>query len=440
MAKRISIFLLALLLVGLVCYLFYLNPDTVGVRYSSANSWEAPLAVIVISFFFAGAAFVGIIGVYLSTKRSLHDWFERRKDRRKRVHEQLLLEGRSELAVKNFDAAREKFRRVTNEDEKNTLGWLLLADATEEARGVAEALKILDQARRSNSSNLELLFRAADINEKLMNITAAYDNLNLVLQTQPDNTAALKKLVIFAERLGRIDEGIEFCRTLMRFVSHEEREALQNKLASLEVRAAAKKFAKDHAALRKELDAVLRRHRDFAPAFGEMARIEREANNLPAASRLWARAFQHSDNTEYLDQISSMWLDIDNPEQAITAVKNAVVSRKNTSVRGRLYLAHLYLSLEMLEEARSELSSLSSEQLSGQQKLFAAFLEAKLDNRSGKAEQAYQRLMQLIEASELLPDYVGCIDRRAVNGQRKIIWKGRRTPRLEAPPPRLSTP
>ena len=127
MAKRISIFLIALLLVGTVSYLFYLNPDSIAVHYSRANTWEAPLAVVIITVFFLGAAFVGLIGVYLSTKRSLHDWLERRKYRRQRAHEKLLLEGRSDLAVKNFDSAREKFRKVTNEDDKNTLGWLLLA-------------------------------------------------------------------------------------------------------------------------------------------------------------------------------------------------------------------------------------------------------------------------------------------------------------------------
>ncbi len=440
MAKRISIFLIALLLVAAVSYLFYLNPESIGVRYSRTQTWEAPLAVILITVFFMGAAVVGLIGVYLSTKRSVQDWLERRKFRRKRVHEQLLLEGRSELAVKNFDAAREKFRRVTSEDERNTLGWLLLADATEEARGVNEALKILDRARRSNASNLELLFRAADINEKLGNITAAYDNLNLVLQVQPDNVPALRKLVEFAERLGRYEEGIEFCNSLLRFLPHEERSEYQNKLAGLEVEAAVKKHSNDTAALQKDLEGVLRRHKDYAPAYGALAQLEKKSNNLSAAAKLWARAFQNSNRTEYLDQLSLLWLEVDNPDQAISSVKNAVSSRKGGSIRGRLYLAHLYLGLEMLEEARSELSSISSESMLPEQKMFKIFLEAKIDNRSGKGEEAYDKLIELIESCGLLPDYVGCIDKRAVNGQNKVIWRGRRAPRLEAPSPRLSTP
>ena len=60
-----------------------------------------------------------------------------------------------------------------------------------EGQGQArEALRVLEEARASDPKNVEVLFRAAELNQSLNNKTAAIDNLALVLCQHPNRRAA----------------------------------------------------------------------------------------------------------------------------------------------------------------------------------------------------------------------------------------------------------
>ena len=441
MVKRISVFLIALLVVGLACYLFYLNPDTITVTYGRGRAWEAPAAIVLISIFFMGAAFVGLIGVYLGAKRSFIEWRRESKQKRHKYHEQLMLEGRSELALKNFAAARAKFQKVTREDPQNTLAWMLLADAVEDEANAREVLDVLDSARRFHKNNFELLFRAAALNEKLGNLTAAYDNVSLVLAKHSDNVPALKKAARYARSLKRFDEAITVCEQLISRLSGQERDKYQQMLAELEVERALT-TTQDEAERDSLLQDVLKRHRDFAPALAERANISRSRGDIGGATKLLTKAFQQSTNPEYLSELSSMWLSENNPEKAISAVRNAVINAPEATARGKLYLSYLFLKLEVLDRAREELSEVRNLQnLTPHQQAFLDYLDAKLLSREGKQQESVERLVDIVENHNVLPEYVHRLQAESSTANRAVLWK-RRKPfaRKEAPPPRLSTP
>jgi|GEM_PF-1004360 len=442
MSSRMIKLIAALVAIGVICcYLFYLNPDPITVAYKPGATVQAPLAIVLISVFFFGALIVGGIFGLLSALQSFQEWQRERLYKRELANRGLLVTAREHLAEGNFLDARVMLEKIVAKEPGNILAWLSLADQFEAQGNSKEAVRVLDQARTHQGQNLELLFRAATLNEKLGNYTSAFDNLQIILTSRPGNLPALRKIIPSCEGLGRFDEAALFTRELLRRASADESALWQSRLADFEFRSLIERTDPKSGELRPALVDFLRKHREHPLTLAKLGELDFAAGNTSDAVKSWTKAYNSSRDATYLMQITQSWLAKDDPSRAVQSVKAAVYGAKSIngaelSASGSLFLIALYLKLELLSEAAVELDSLKSRaplsrEIDDQRRL----LEARLLARQGKNDESRATFAALLaelisvpkEIHELISDF-------------KRHEPHRRNNFNEAPSPELSTP
>ena len=91
----------------------------------------------------------------------------------------------------------------------------------------------VEAARLADPKNIEVLFRAAELNSRLKNKTAAIDNLALILAQFPSRQAAGLARAL-SEELGRYDDALEYQEQLEAMGSQEEQQDFMCELNVLE--------------------------------------------------------------------------------------------------------------------------------------------------------------------------------------------------------------
>jgi predicted Zn-dependent protease len=413
--SRITVLSLLIIVGAAVSYIFYLNPAPVELVYGPGKAMSAPLALILISVFAGGFLFASLIAFALGLRQSWLRWKEVKRIRQSELHQQQIVHAREELAAGNWTKARGMFQRIIDQDPQNIVARIMLAETYRRQNEVPSAIKVLDECRAEQRENLELLFLAAELNTQLGNKTAACDNLSLVLKAQPSNAAALEKLAFYSQSLDRPEQAREFYQRLVKVTPADRAEEVQDRLALAELASASKEFDQTSAEYKRAVEDVLKRHRDFAPALGALAEVERNGARLDLATKLWLRAFKFSGEPTYLEAAAQTWLKIDQPARALEAVKNGVVARSaddSLNVQGRLYLISMLLRLEMVEDAQTEIEALASNLTAEDPNQPALqYLRAKTLFRRGEVAEAIKRLYAIIEQLVEIPG-IG----RSVNG------------------------
>lgn len=399
MSSKILFYVGLLVTVAAVCYVFYHNPETVTVKFGKETTWNAPIAMVLVVTFFLGVSLSGAFSILGAARERYVNWRENRKYKLWQSHQTLILSAREQIAINNFKTANSLLRRVLEQDPDNIVARFMVAKAAMRAGDLKEAVRVLDQARLSQKSNVELLALASEINMKLQNFTAAYDNLTILLDIQPDTPLVLKRLVECADKLGRFEKAVDFQQTVMRLAPPSEQLAAQRELARLELLNVKAKAGGDKLALRAGIEEILRRHKDYPDALSELADLERESGNPESATKLLLKAFKQSDDTRALETVTEMWLGMENPEKAISAIKAAA-----ESTSGKLFFINLLIHLESIDEAQAEFDKLNAGSFSSaQEKDRLALVKAKLMKRRGAAADAAAELTAALEPKVSLP-------------------------------------
>ncbi|NLF26102.1 MAG: tetratricopeptide repeat protein [Deltaproteobacteria bacterium] len=186
-----------------------------------------------------------------------------------------MLEARSLLAAGEWSKAEALWRKIAKRDPANTIAKVELSRSVEGGGDLKEALRIIDTARISDPSNVEVLFRAAELNLALGNRTAAVDNLALILYHLPSLKAA-RMARDLSEELGRLQDAFEYQEKVQ---SAGEEEAL---LKAAGTRLEFKKLLAEHSEPSDKgkktaaLKNFLKRYGDYAPALEHLATLEAE--------------------------------------------------------------------------------------------------------------------------------------------------------------------
>lgn len=359
-ARFTKIILFAALVTGLVCYLFYQNPESATVRWASRPDavLQAPMALVIVVIFFSGVLCSALFALIIGVRYQLRDWRLSRDERMRKSHHGLLISARERLAAGRYASARELLAKIIERDPSDIIAHIQLAQSYRGEGHPAQALAVLEKARAGHERNAELLFLAAELNRELGNHTAASDNLRLILEKEPRNTFALEALIDSSSKLERYDEAVGLEQQLVRYAqTNQEQQARLDRLALLELLQAKKRYSEDRTLLRSAVEELLKRHRDFVPALVELARLDREAFQLENANKLYLKAFKLTPNVEYLYELCRMWLAVDEPQKAIANVRVLLQSKElagEARAHAQIFFAALLLRLESIEEATLE--------------------------------------------------------------------------------------
>lgn len=444
MPSKIVKLLIVLLVAAIISYVFYLNPLPAQVYLSPDSSITLPMALVLIATFFVGVLVTALFAFFIGLRVTFHTWRIEKKQKQVKEHHHMIAGARGELALKNFNSARGLFQKVIASDPNDVEARVLLAETYRRNGELKEALKVLEEARVEDKKNVELLLLAAEVNEQLGNDTAAFDNAAMVLKLSPKNTFALKRLVADCQRLNRYEEAVTYQEQLLRLVPREDYEQEQQTLAHLELKKAQKSLS--GAPLAKALEEILKRHKDFTPARAVLAELRCDALELDAASKLWSKCFEESQDPLYLERIASMWIHADDPTRAVASVRNTLQQpgKKDVDVTAHVFFISLLLRLEMVDEARTEFEKLRSISLKDEElKTAYTVIKAKLLQKEGREDEALEEVFSRLYKDGLLLGK-GAVGKRSITSGPPVLgWRQRVKNKLtgkEAPSPSLSTP
>lgn len=358
MISRANKLILALLLLSIVCYLFYLNPDTVAVRFGRETLVSAPLAIVLLTTFSFGVVFTFFFAFIREMKGY---WRERRlkdENRKREFSYKQMLKARAQLALGEFGNAENDWRNILNRNADDIVARIELSRSLEGDGDITEALKVIDAARAYDPTNLEVLFRAAELNLALGNKTAAIDNLALVLYHNPSAKAA-RMARDLSEALDRVEDALEYQRTLARLgYPGDDADAV---VARLEFKQLKKNSSSDHPQLRTDLRKFVRSRPDFVPGLYELAQLELEDGNLEETSKLLLKAARVSKEPKYWEEAARLWIKAGQPDRAI-AIANSGCDQVEgpAKVNSEIERIKLYLALNMNDEAKESITNLTN--------------------------------------------------------------------------------
>ena len=209
MISRFSRLLSILILVAVAVYIVIVNRETATFTLGGSWSTSANLGVLLLSSFSFGILVASIVALFFGFR----SWLRERKlysiDRQRQSFIEGLIKARSISASHEWRKARDYWLSLSRKDPSDIIAQIEISRSLENSGELSEALRAIETVRSSHPENIEVLFRAFELQKQLGNSTAALDNLALILGKQPCLRAASEARTL-SENLGRIADALEY--------------------------------------------------------------------------------------------------------------------------------------------------------------------------------------------------------------------------------------
>jgi tetratricopeptide (TPR) repeat protein len=350
MIARFNKLLLAFLLVGTALYIVLLNTEQGTFNLTRNWSVSAASGVLYLALFGAGIFCSACVGLVVGFKSYLRERKLKSKLAQSDSFYKGLLQARALTASGEWQRSLTAWEQIKKKDPTDAIARIEMSRALEAGGDPEEALRVLEENRALDPSNIELLFRTADLQRTLGNKTAALDNITLILAQGPNRRALLLARDL-AENLGRIKDALTFNRQLEELLgANEDLDAVRTRL---EFRSIIADHSGNPAVLRDELRSFSKKHPNFIPGLQHLAQLEIESANFDEAAQQLIRAAKASRSTSFWNEVSRLWIQQKQPEKALAAARSAT---KETSGEARIVaeldLIRIQLELHLLDEAR----------------------------------------------------------------------------------------
>jgi tetratricopeptide (TPR) repeat protein len=336
MLKQFNRFLILAILVSVALYITLTNSDPATIKLGPSISLTTYAGVIYIGVFALGCAAASLVALFFGFKGYLRERRLKAAERSRQHFFSLFEKARNLMASADWAAARDLWEQVIHRDPENVIARVELSRSLESLGDSHEALRVLDATRASSRTSAEVLFRAAELNRKLGNNTAAADNLGLIITDTPGRKALELARDICAE-IGKINEAITFQDELDK-IGYDSEEHL---LARRRLRfAQIIKNTQSEAALREELIAFVKRNPTFASALEKLAEIELTRGNVEESAELLMKVAKLSNgDLAKWRAVSELWLNSvqgDFARRSNRAIAAARVATQGATGRQRL--------------------------------------------------------------------------------------------------------
>jgi tetratricopeptide (TPR) repeat protein len=269
------------------------------------------------------------------------------------------------MAAEDWGAARTLWEEVISRDPDNVVARVELSTCVERLGDIREALRVLDSTRASSHFSSEVLFRAAYLNQKLGNNTAARDNLGLLLSNGVSRKA-LELARDTSEALGCYDDAIKHQETL-ESLGYDVKDH-----NSVRARLEYGQITHEHGENQSRRDALValaRRHPTYAPALDSLAEIELAQGNLDAGAEYLIKAARAEplENNARWRKVVQLWLTCNTldpkrrAERALAAARSAIKETRGL-IRLDAELLHIetLLAVNHFQEAEKAIEAVSS--------------------------------------------------------------------------------
>jgi tetratricopeptide (TPR) repeat protein len=366
MPRRLIKIIAALLLMAIPTFIVVNNPTTVQVKTFGETPLSVSVGVLMLVVFIIGALSASLVASVLG----LFSWWERRKLQKR---EQLriaflnaIIDARSATASHEWSRAKNLWLGILKKDSQNVIARIELSRIYQRLGDQKEALAVVEAVRATYPEHVELLFQIADLLVAAGNLTAAFDNISVLL-TRGFNARAASRAVELLERLGRWEDALEQWERLD-----------DNGGGSIETGARIKFHlltAKGFVRPEDELTALLEFIKKFpfySPAYERLAEVNRGIGNMTDSAHALIKGAKGTRNFQLYRQAIEAFLG--QPAQgvggdarryspdtrsALAAARSAVASvAPECRITARLLLASVHVRLEETNEAEDVLRDL----------------------------------------------------------------------------------
>jgi tetratricopeptide (TPR) repeat protein len=349
MLKQFNRFLILAVLVSIAIYITLTNSDQATIKIGPSISLTTYAGVIYMGVFAFGCVAASLVALFFGFKAYLRERKLRAAERSRQHFLKLFEKARNLMASEDWAAARDLWEEVIYKDPENVIARVELSRSLESLGDAHEALRVLDATRASSRSSAEVLFRAAELNRKLGNNTAATDNLGLIITDAPGRKSLELARDICAE-MGKVNEAIVFQDELDKIgYESEEYLAARRRLRFAQM----SQNAKSETTLREELLSFVKRNPTFAPAMEKLAEIELGRGHVEESAELLMKVAKSSngDLTKWR-AVSELWLNSVQGDFARRSSRAVAAARSATQgTTGRQRLEAELLVIETLLQA-----------------------------------------------------------------------------------------
>ncbi len=292
MLKQFNRFILLALIVAGALYITLTNSDSATLRLGPTLTITTYAGVIYIAIFVVGCVAASLVALFFGLKGYLRERKLASIERGRQTFLKVQRNARALMAAHDWRAARKLWEDVISQDPDNQVARVELSRCIEELGDLRESLRVLDSSRATSHVNMEVLFRAALLNQRLGNNTAARDNLSIIL-SHNSSRRALELARDTSEALGQFAEAISFQQDLERngYESECSAEIIARLLYKQIMSGSANQDIKQ-----RDLAALTKRHPNFVPALESLAEIARSQGNLEACAENLVKAARAARN------------------------------------------------------------------------------------------------------------------------------------------------
>jgi lipopolysaccharide biosynthesis regulator YciM len=267
-----------------------------------------------------------------------------------------VLEGREEKAL-------EYLTTILTREPEHFHALVMSGAVLRSLKRLPEAVEMHKKAHRLRDTDMEPLYELVKDYETLGQVGKAKVVLDRIIQLRPRRALSayrtLRKYAMGEEDWGR---AWELQRLIEAQVEKHPQKLEAERRQSLGIRY---QMALAVAADGKEKDAlntlrrIARSDPSFVPAHVKLGEILRAQGQAQAAVQVWQTGFDQTSSPVFLSLMEEHFLSEEDPQGAIDALQQAV-GRSERDFLARLYLARLFLRLEMIDEAHREFRTLAS--------------------------------------------------------------------------------
>jgi tetratricopeptide (TPR) repeat protein len=434
MLRQFNRFIILALLIGVTLYITLTNSERATLHLGPALQVTANAGVLYLGIFAAGCVAASIVALFFGFKGYIRERHLLGLERSRQAFFELFVKARNLMAAHEWNAARDVWEQILRKEPDNVIAKVELATCLDTLGDTREALKVLDVLRAEKRSNAEILFKAAELNQKIGNETAARDNIALVVSDFPSKRA-LECARDISEKMNRVEDALEYQSEIER-AGYTDATSSTTKTRLLFARLIQE--STNESALREGLQGFVKRHPGCIEALERLAGLEITAGRFEEAAELLVKAAKSSgDEPSKWLRVVDLWLTkapgdfTKRADRALAAARSSARSHTGVArVRTELVVAQTLLALHRHEDAQTVLTNLP------------ALAEREGVSFTGELKRIHTSLTGL------------CLSRLGRIGETSSLWQGLNEPELllvgargipvtterTEPSPTLSTP
>ncbi len=355
----ITLVIVILVLVAFFEYLYALNPVKIALHYApgSHHIINEYLIIYIFSAFLIGIILVMSVNVLKDIIAQINNLLFKRKQFIKTEIDNSINKASSLYIKGQYDKAIDILKKYLSAYEKSVGAYLLLAKVYKHKGEIKNCEFNLNKALDIEKDNINALNESGN----LYKLNKDYDKALLYyersLELSADNLYAIKQMKDIYIKKGEWKNAYRMSKLFLA----ESKDKSINKKEELIMLGLKYEFGKylletenDLTRSAKRFNQVLAQDKNFVPAYISLGEIYIKKGKYSDVFDLWEKAFLKTGNFAILIRIEDMAIKTNHPENIIKFYQELIYDNPE-KWEYKLFLGKLYMRLEMVDEALSNL-------------------------------------------------------------------------------------